>query len=50
MAEPTKKFNISIPVAIAEKLDEMKKRKGFNRSVLIALAVEKMWREEYETK
>jgi len=50
MAETSKKLNISLASVAMEKLEEMKKRKGLTRSAVVALAIEKLWKEEYETK
>ncbi len=49
MARNNVKVQITLAPVIVEKLDEIKKNKGLGRSAVIALAVEKLWREEYKT-
>ncbi len=50
MTRIKQKLNITLSPVSLEKLEEMAKRKGLSRSAVIALALEKLWKEEYETK
>lgn len=45
--EYARKISVTLAPVAMEKLEEMSKRKGLNRSAVLALAVEKLWKEEY---